>query len=50
MSVRHLTEPVPYMGQVLSPMGAQSVSGGTALVITECHPWRPWRIERTFNL
>ena len=30
--VRHLTEPAPYMGQVLSPMGAHSVSGGTAPV------------------
>ena len=46
--VRHLTEPAPYMGQVLSPMGTHSVSGDTAPVITECHPGRPWRIERTF--
>ena len=38
------------MGQVLSPMGAHSVSDGTAPVITECHPGRPWRIERTFHL
>ena len=48
--VRHLTEPVPYMRQVLSPTGAHSVSGDTAPVITECHPERPWRIERTFNI
>ena len=25
-------------------------SGDTAPVITECHPGRPWQIERTFNL
>ena len=36
--VRHLTEPAPYMGQVLSPMGAHSVSGDTAFFtsITPC--------------
>ena len=48
--VRHLTEPAPYMGQVLSPMGTHSVSGGTAPVFVEYHPGRPWRIERTFHL
>ena len=48
--VRHLTEPAPYIGHVRSPMLAHSVSGDTAPVITECHPGRPWRIERTFNL
>ena len=48
--VRHLTELAPYMGQVLSPLAAHSVSGDTAPAITECHTGRPWRIERTFNL
>ena len=48
--VRHLTEPAPCMGQALSPMGAHSVSGDTAPVITECHLGRAWRIEGTFNL
>ena len=38
MLVRHLTETDPYMEQVLSPMGAHSVSGDTAPVIIECHP------------
>ena len=36
-----MTEPAPYTGQVLSPMGAYAVSGGTAPVITECHPGCP---------
>ena len=31
-------------------MGAHSVRGGTAPVVTECHPGRPWQIEITFNL
>ena len=48
--VRHLSEPASYMGQVLSHMGTHSVSGDTAPVITECHPGRPWRTERTLNL
>ena len=40
----------PYMGQVLSPMGAHSVSGDTAPLITEYHLGRPWVIERIFIL
>ena len=48
--MRHLSEPALYMGQVMSPMGAHSVSGDTAPVITEFHPGRPWWIERTFHL
>ena len=36
--MRYLTEPAPYMGQVLSPMGASSVSGGAPPNITGCHP------------
>ena len=38
VSMRHLTEPAPYTGQVLSPAGAHSVSDGTYLFITERHP------------
>ena len=45
----HLTEPAPYMGHVLSPVWAHSVSGGTLLNITGCHPESPWGIEGTFH-
>ena len=44
-----LTEPDPYMRQVLSPMGAHSVSGGALLNITGCHPESLWRLETTFH-
>ena len=37
------------MGQALSPMGAHSVSGDTAPVITECHPGRPWGIKKNIS-
>ena len=33
----------------LSSMEAHSVSGGTLLNITGCHPESPWGIERTFH-
>ena len=46
--VLHLTEPAPYMGQLLSPLGAHSVSGGTLLNTTGRHPESLWGIERTF--
>ena len=47
--IPHLTEPVQYMGQVLSPIGEHSVSGGTLLNITGCYPEGPMGIERTFH-
>ena len=40
----------PVYGVCYVTYGAHSVSGGTAPVITECHPGRPWGIERTFHL
>ena len=47
--IPHLTEPAPFMRQVLSPIGAHSVSGGTLLDITGCRPESPWGTERTFH-
>ena len=38
VSMRLVTEPAPYTGQLLSPAGAHSVSDGTYLFITERHP------------
>ena len=45
----HLTVPVPYMGQVLSHMGAHFVSVWALLYITGCHAECPCGIERTFH-
>ena len=44
----HLTEPALYTEQVLSPMGAHSVSGWALRNITGCHPKSPWGIEGMF--
>ena len=44
----HSTEPAQYMGQVLSTMGAHSVSCGTLSNITRCRPERVWRTEKRF--
>ena len=38
LSMRHLTEPAPYTGQILSSAGAHSVSDGTHPFITARHP------------
>ena len=38
VSMRHLTAPAPYTGQVLSPAGAHSASDGTYLFISKRHP------------
>ena len=47
VSMRHLTEPAPYTGQVLSPAGAHSVSDGTHPFITARHPV-PWNVSFQF--
>ena len=43
VSMRHLTEPAPYTGQVLSPVGEHSVSDGT-------HPFITAAIQCPYNI
>ena len=49
--IPHLTEPAPCMGQVLSPIGAHSVSGlvGHFLISLDVTQRVPGGIERTFH-